>query len=85
MCGLLTQVGQTCLTKALQAERLAQVAILNYTGLIYALGFGVFIFGEIYTLQTMVGIALVVLGVLLSVLFSKRKTLEVIEESELVE
>jgi drug/metabolite transporter (DMT)-like permease len=85
MCGLLTQVAQTCLTKALQSERLAHVSILNYTGLIYALAFGVFIFGEVYTMQTMVGIGLVVVGVLLSVLYGKRKPLEVIEESERAE
>ena len=85
MCGLLTQVGQTCLTKALQSERLAHVSILNYTGLIYALAFGVLIFGEVYTTQTMLGITLVIAGVLLSVVYSKRKPLEVIEESELVE
>jgi drug/metabolite transporter (DMT)-like permease len=85
MCGLLTQVGQICLTKSLQAERVAHVSILNYTGLIYALAFGVFIFGERYTLQTLAGIALVAGGVVLSVLYRKRKPLEVIEESELVE
>jgi len=85
MCGLLTQVGQTCLTNALQSERIAQVSILNYTGIIYALAFGVFIFGEVYTMQTMVGIAFVVVGVLLSVVYGKRKPLEVIEESELAE
>ena len=85
MCGLLTQVGQTSLTKALQSERLAYVSILNYTGLIYALAFGVFIFGDVYTMQTMIGIALVVVGVLLSVVYWKRKPLEVIEESELAE
>ena len=85
MCGLLTQVGQICLTKSLQAERVGQVAILNYTGLIYALAFGVFIFGEHYPAQTMAGIALVVAGVVLSVVYRERKPLEVIEESELVE
>ena len=85
VCGLLTQVGQTCLTKALQSERLAHVSILNYTGLIYALAFGVLIFGEVYTTQTILGITLVVVGVLLSVLYGKRKPREVIEESELVE
>ncbi|HEV3409921.1 MAG TPA: DMT family transporter [Chthoniobacterales bacterium] len=85
MCGLLTQVGQTCLTKSLQAERVAHVAILGYTGLIYALAFGVFIFGERYAIQTIVGIALVAGGVVLSVLYSKRKPLEVMEESELAE
>lgn len=82
LCGVLTQVGQICLTKSLQSERIAQVAVLNYIGLIYALLFGIFIFGEHYTLQTVLGLALVVAGVLLSVLFGKPKPPEVIEETE---
>jgi drug/metabolite transporter (DMT)-like permease len=82
MCGVLTQVGQICLTKSLQAERIAKVAVLNYIGLIYALIFGVTIFGEHYTAQTVLGIALVVAGVLLAVLYGKPKPPEVIEESE---
>src|SRR3954447_3821669 len=85
MCGLLTQIGQTWLTKSLQAERIAHVSILNYTGSIYALAFGVFIFGEHYPAQSILGIALVVIGVVLSVIYGQRKTLEVIEESELAE
>lgn len=82
MCGVLTQVGQIGLTKSLQSERIAQVAVLNYIGLIYALLFGVTLFGERYTLQTVLGIALIIAGVILSVLFGKPKTPEVIEESE---
>jgi drug/metabolite transporter (DMT)-like permease len=85
MCGLLTQFGQTRLTKSLQAERIAHVSILNYSGMIYALIFGVFIFGEHYPVQTIAGIVLVVLGVVLSVIYGQRKPLEVIEESELAE
>lgn len=68
MCGLLTQVGQTCLTRSLQAERVAHVAILGYTGLLYALAFGVLIFGERYPAETLAGMALVIAGVVLSVL-----------------
>ncbi len=82
MCGVLTQIGQVCLTKSLQSERIAQVAVLNYIGLLYALLFGIFIFGERYNLQTVLGIALVVAGVLLSVLFGTPKPPEVIEEAE---
>lgn len=82
MCGLLTQVGQICLTKALQSERIARVAVLNYIGLIYALIFSVTIFGERYTAQSGLGIALVVTGVLLAVLFGKPRPPEVIEETE---
>src|SRR3954463_692369 len=85
MCGLLTQFGQTCLTKSLQTERIAHVSILNYTGMIYALIFGVFIFGEHYPAQTILGIVLVGVGVVLSVVYGQRKPLEVIEESELAE
>ncbi|MDQ3199641.1 MAG: DMT family transporter [Verrucomicrobiota bacterium] len=82
MCGVLTQVGQICLTKSLQSERIAQVAVLNYIGLIYALIFSVTLFGERYTLQSVLGISLVVLGVVLAVLFGKPKQPEVIEETE---
>ncbi len=82
MCGVLTQIGQVCLTKSLQSERIAKVAVLNYIGLIYALVFGVTIFGEHYTAQTVLGISLVVAGVLLAVLYGKPKTPEVIEETE---
>jgi drug/metabolite transporter (DMT)-like permease len=82
MCGVLTQIGQVCLTKSLQAERVATVAVLNYIGLIYALIFGITIFSEHYTLQTVLGIGLIVAGVLLAVLYGKRKPPEVIEETE---
>ncbi len=82
LSGVLTQIGQVCLTKSLQSERIAQVAVLNYIGLLYALLFGITLFGERYTLQTVLGIALVVAGVLLSVLFGKPKPPAVIEETE---
>jgi drug/metabolite transporter (DMT)-like permease len=58
------------------------VAVLNYIGLVYALIFGVTIFGEHYTAQTMLGICLVVAGVLLAVLYGKPKPAEVMEETE---
>ena len=82
MCGVLTQVGQVCLTKALQSERIAKVAVLNYIGLVYALVFGVTIFDEHYTAQTVLGISLVLAGVLLAVLHGKPRPPEVIEETE---
>jgi drug/metabolite transporter (DMT)-like permease len=82
MCGVLTQVGQVGLTKALQSERIAKVAVLNYIGLVYALIFGVTIFGERYTVQTVLGISLVVAGVLLAVLYGKPRPPVVVEETE---
>jgi drug/metabolite transporter (DMT)-like permease len=82
MTGLLTQIGQICLTKSLQAERVATVAVLNYVGLIYALIFGLTLLGEHYSIETILGIVLVVAGVLLAVLFAKPKPPEVMEETE---
>jgi drug/metabolite transporter (DMT)-like permease len=71
--GLATHLGQVYLTKALQAEKIAKVSILNYLGIIYALVFGWLIFGETYTLQTALGILLVTAGVAGSVVYSRRK------------
>lgn len=78
--GLATHFGQVFLTKALQAEKIAKVSILNYLGIIYALIFGWLIFGETYTLQTAFGILLVTAGVAGSVLYSHRKA-EMIDEN----
>ena len=73
MCGVLTQIAQVHLTKALQAEQVARISILNYTGLLYAFAFGTLLFGERYSGQALGGMLLVVLGVLMSVLYSRRK------------
>lgn len=72
--GILTQLGQVHLTKALQAEQIAKISILNYTGIIYALFFGWALFGEVYNRQTIIGIVLVVAGVVMSILYSRRRT-----------
>ena len=82
LVGFFSQFGQVFLTNAFQKERAASVAIVNYTGLIYALLFGWFVFGEGQTLQSLTGMMLVVGSVILSVLYSKRrKDIESIESS----
>ncbi len=82
LIGILSQLGQMFLTNALQKERAASVAIVNYTGLIYALLFGWFVFGEVQTLQSLLGMILVVGGVILSFIYSKRqKDIDIIESS----
>lgn len=73
MIGVFSQLGQIFLTNALQREKAAGVAIINYTGLIYAIGFGSLLFGEQIVPMTLVGMALVVCGVLASVLYSRRR------------
>lgn len=70
--GILTQLGQTSLTLALQEERLADVSILNYLGVLYALGFGIMFFGETYGISTIVGILFIVGGVIANYYYKKK-------------
>jgi drug/metabolite transporter (DMT)-like permease len=73
MVGVFSQLGQIFLTNALQKERVAGVAIINYTGLGYALLAGALIYGEEQSSESIAGMLLVVFGVLLSVVYSNRK------------
>lgn len=73
LIGVFSQLGQISLTNALQKERAASVAIVNYTGLLYGLLIGWFVFGEAQTLESLAGMLLVVAGVILSVIYSKRQ------------
>lgn len=73
LIGAASQLGQWFLTNSLQKEKAASVAIINYSGLIYALAFGWFVFGEAQTLESLLGMILVVCGVILSIIYSKRQ------------
>lgn len=80
LIGVFSQLGQILLTTALQKERVAGVAVINYTGLIYALLIGSLVFGEEQSAVSLAGMLLVVFGVLLSVVYSNRqRDLEKIE------
>ena len=73
LIGVFSQTGQMFLTNALQRERIAGVAIINYTGLIYAITVGWFVFGEQQGIMALAGMTLVVAGVALSVFYSRRR------------
>jgi drug/metabolite transporter (DMT)-like permease len=73
LVGIFSQLGQIFLTNALQKERAASVSIINYSGLIYAIVIGWFVFGETLGLTTAAGMALVVAGVILSVIYNNRR------------
>ena len=75
LIGVLSQLGQIFLTDALQKERAAGVAIINYTGLIYALAVGWSVFGEAQSLFSLAGMLLVVASVIASVLSTRRQNL----------
>lgn len=82
LIGAFSQLGQIFLTNALQRERAASVAIVNYTGLVYGISIGWIIFGEAQTPESLAGMILVVCGVVLSVIYSKRqRAIEQIEST----
>ena len=74
LIGAFSQLGQIFLTAALQKEKAASVAIINYSGLIYGLLFGWLIFSESQQLESLAGMILVVCGVVLSVIYSRRRS-----------
>lgn len=75
LIGVCTQLGQMNLTQALQRDRIANVSILNYIGVIYALVFGYFLFGESYDWLSIGGMALVIGGVLMSLMFENKQVI----------
>ncbi|MFN8323291.1 MAG: DMT family transporter [Chitinophagales bacterium] len=80
MIGITTQLGQVNLTKALQLERIANVSIFNYLGIIYALLFGFVFFDERYEWISLSGIVLVLAGVLLNYIYQLKQQKIVAEE-----
>lgn len=73
LIGIFSQLGQIFLTDALQKERAANVAIIVYTGLIYGISVGWLYFGEEQKPSSLFGMLLVVVGVILSILYSRRR------------
>jgi len=69
LVGIFTQLGQLNLTKSLQQEKVANVSILNYTGVVYAIMAGFLLFDEHYGMGTILGITLVIAGVVLSMIY----------------
>lgn len=64
--GLTAQIAQYFMTRAYQSEELSKVVSVKYVGIIYALAFGYFIFGETFSLAAHVGMVVVLAGVILN-------------------
>ena len=71
--GVCTQFAQLYMTKAYLSENVASVSIINYVGIVYALILGAVFFGEYFSLEAIIGMGLVLLGVLLSVMVKARR------------
>ncbi|WP_261990169.1 DMT family transporter [Hymenobacter sp. BT188] len=72
LAGIFAQGAQVCMTKAYQAEKLSNVANLNYIGILYALGLGFVFFGEAFRPEVYLGMSLVLLGVVLNTWYVRR-------------
>lgn len=62
--GISVQIAQIYMTKGYQAERASNVAYFNYVGVLLALMFGYTLFGEVLTMYSLVGIAVLLVGVI---------------------
>ena len=64
--------GQVFMTKAFQVAKTNQVAPLKYLEVIFTVLIGLLLFGEIYTLWSILGIFMIILGLLLNVWYKSR-------------
>ncbi|MCB1025477.1 MAG: DMT family transporter [Acidobacteria bacterium] len=71
--GIFSLLGQVFLTNAFSREKAASVAIIVYTGLVYAISVGWIVYGERQGLFAFLGMLLVVAGVMASVLYGRRQ------------
>jgi len=76
LVGVLTQIAQYFMTKSIQLEEISKVSILRFLSIVFALGFGYFIFGETYTLVAFTGMFFTILGVILNLVYKQKTTLE---------
>ncbi|MDO5975990.1 DMT family transporter [Flavivirga jejuensis] len=67
--GVFGYFGQLYMTKAFQIASTNQVAPLKYLEVLYTVLFGVFIFSEVYTFWSLLGIALIIGGLILNILY----------------
>ena len=72
--GVFGYFGQVYMTKALQSAKTSQIAPFKYSEVIFTVLFGVFVFNEVYTFWSLLGIALIITGLVLNVLYKKRNT-----------
>lgn len=65
--------GQVNMTKAFQMASTNQIAPLKYMEVIFSLLLGVFLFGEIYTFWSLLGIALIIGALISNILINSKK------------
>ena len=72
LLGVFGYFGQVYMTKAFQTASTNIVAPIKYFEVIYTATFGVFIFGEIYTFWSLLGISLIIGGLILNIWYTSK-------------
>jgi drug/metabolite transporter (DMT)-like permease len=72
--GVFGYFGQLYMTKAFQTAKTNQVAPLKYLEVIFTLMFGLLWFDEIYTIWSLLGIALIIGGLILNVIYKAKNS-----------
>ena len=75
-CGVLGGIGQIFLTRSYREADASLIAPFDYASMIFSLGIGLFIFGEVPTLTMMSGAALIILAGILIILRERHLGLE---------
>ena len=70
--GILTQIAQVNMTKAMHSGEMNEITGLKYLGIIFAIGFDLILFDIHYEIQVFIGMALVLSGVILNLLYKSR-------------
>jgi drug/metabolite transporter (DMT)-like permease len=71
--GVFGYLGQVYMTKAFQSASTNIVAPIKYFEVIYTATIGVFLFGEIYTFYSFLGISLIIGGLILNIWYKSKK------------
>ncbi|MDP5106615.1 MAG: DMT family transporter [Polaribacter sp.] len=72
--GVFGYIGQLYMTKAFQANETNVVAPLQYLEIIFTIIIGVLWFGEIYSLTTLLGIFLILIGLIYNIYIKRKKS-----------
>lgn len=71
--GVFGYFGQVFMTKAFQNGKTDQIAPIKYVEVIFTVMFGLFLFDEIYSIWSLLGISLIIGSLILNVLYKARK------------
>lgn len=73
LLGVFGYIGQIYMTRAFQTATTNQVAPMKYVEVIFTMVIGVIAFGETYTLYSILGIFLIILGLLLNIAYKAKQ------------